>query len=261
MCLKFQNGDVVSMSELPRLAVSKPTQGMLNELTSSELSGIINKLNLVGVPKSAKKSQIISAILRSWERVVMSSASSSATTLEREEERQRKRDEAYRKRWGKNPPTTVVFNSSGNLESVNETRYDKDTKDVEPEPEEPEPITWSSNDETVLQFLTTLNENSGGIFINYDQLEMLRDKKKRYEEEQKRLSSQTASASAGYVETSKEEASDDEWANCSLQDMMSFADEDDIINKDEYFPSSACVKTIWLVRSLDKKDGVAVRMN
>eukprot|EP00435_Cladocopium_sp_Y103_P009100 s3291_g2.t1 len=279
-CLKFQNGDVIKMSELPRLTVSKPTEGMLNELTSSELWWMMNKLYITGVPKSAKKPQMVSAILRGWERVVMCSASSSATTLEREEARQRKRDEAFRKRleeekdtqlkqemkeeeerFRQNPPTTFGFNSSGRLVSVNETRYDKDdNKEVEPEPEEPEPITWTANDEKALQFLTTLNENSD-FAIDYDRLEALKDKKKKYEEEQKRLSSQTASASAGYVETAKEEASDEEWANCSLQDVMNFADEDDIINKGENFSPKAYVKTIWLVRSLDKKDGVAVRMD
>lgn len=124
----------------------------------------------------------------------------------------------------------------------------------------PQPITWSAKDEKALQYLTKINEKSGGIYINYDQLEMLRDKKKRYEEEQKRLSSHTATALVGYVET-KEETSDEEWAECSRQDLENEIEEEDILNPKEAFPSDAKVKIVRVLKNKQDRRGFCLRMD
>ena len=176
--LMVNSGAVIDVAEIPNIAIAKPSAEMLDKLTVKDLMGVMEELGLRGVPRNAKKPQIIDAFLRAWDGVIMREASASSTTSQ-QEQTQREACRAMVEHMEVNPPTVVEMDSSGNLVGYGALGSEKSVPEApqEPEPEEVMPETWTEHDDATLNFLTSLMKK--GMNLNPDERLMLEEKKKK----------------------------------------------------------------------------------
>eukprot|EP00434_Breviolum_minutum_P043182 symbB.v1.2.038479.t1/scaffold6004.1/size21842/1 len=175
--LMVNSGAVIDVAESPNIAIAKPTADMLDKLTVKDLMGVMDELGLCGVPRNAKKPQIVDAFLRAWDGVIMREASASSTTSQ-QEQTNREACRAMVEHMEVNPPTVLEMDSSGNFVGYGALGSEKSVPEApqEPEPEEVMPETWTEHDDATLNFLTSLMKK--GINLNTHERLMLEEKKK-----------------------------------------------------------------------------------
>lgn len=169
MPVKIEHGQVVEVSKISQMVLTNPTTADFEKMKVETLHDVLRHLNLK-IAKSARKSNIIQQIITNWDTMIATRASSSASASTNEEKAEQEKEviEKVAKVYSKSG--IVVFNSDGAVESVNE----QELGDYMTNPE------WTEADSKALALLEALNQDALGL--DTDRLNVLREKKKAWEE-------------------------------------------------------------------------------
>ena len=167
-------GEIIDTTELNALKIETPTDELLQAMTVKQLLALISNL---GLPSSAKKPAIVSAIKRAWSGIMMTQAASAPTSAQSSSQHHEEAQVA-RESYDANQPLITEISSSGEVlyhgRGFPGERPEK-AEPAEPEPEEEEPESWSDDDEMLLRMFQPLAER--GINLNSDQRLALENRK------------------------------------------------------------------------------------